>query len=67
MNETQNPNTMENLTSQLSITQRLEGVTNQEMYDALTSNGYCISFDIKRMTPWQRVEMERQYVQYIQG
>ena len=35
------------------------------MYDTLDADGYAIPFDIKRMTPWQRMELERQYLQYL--
>ncbi len=60
MNGTQTPNTMYNTT-----TPTLECVTAQEMFDTLDAEGYAIPFDVKKMTPWQRMELERQYVQYI--
>lgn len=56
---------MQHLSVQLAIAQRLEGITAQEMYDTLDADGYAIPFDIKRMTPWQRMELERQYLQYL--
>ena len=56
---------MQHLSLQLAIAQRLEGVTPQQMFDTLTADGYAIPFDIKRITPWQRVELERQYLEYI--
>lgn len=56
---------MQHLTVQTAIAQRLEGVTAQEMFDTLDADGYAIPFDVKKMTPWQRMELERQYVQYI--
>ena len=55
MNGTQPPNTM----------QRLEGVTAQEMFNTLDAYGYAIPFDVKKMSPWQRWELERQYIQHI--
>ena len=56
---------MQHLSVQLAIAQRLEGITAQEMYDTLDADGYAIPFDIKTMTPWQRMELERQYLQYL--
>lgn len=58
--------TMKHLTVQLSLLQPLEGVTRQQMFDTLDAAGYAIPFDIKKMTPWQRMELERQYVQHIE-
>lgn len=56
---------MQHLSLETAIAQRLEGVTAQEMFDTLSADGYAIPFDVKKMTPWQRMELEKQYVQYI--
>lgn len=55
---------MGHLTVQPAIFQRYKGVTAKEMFDTLDANGYAMPFDVKKMTPWQRMELERQYVAY---